>query len=259
MVRSVDLNSDMGEAFGRWMLGDDAALLRVVSSANVACGFHAGDPSVMMRTLRTAAEHGVTVGAHVSYRDLAGFGRRFVDENDGDLTNDVMYQIAALEGLARAAGATVAYVKPHGALYNRIVADERQAADVVRAIRTVDPSLAILTLPGSAVGRLAEQAGLRVFREAFADRAYQPDGTLVPRRQPGAVIADPAAVAARVTRMVADGTVEAVDGTVVPVHADSVCVHGDSPAAVAMAHAVRDRLTREGIAVAPFARAAAEA
>lgn len=259
MAVSVDLNSDMGEAFGRWTLGDDAALLQVVSSANVACGFHAGDPSVMMRTLRTAADNDVTVGAHVSYRDLAGFGRRFVDETDGDLTNDVMYQIAALEGLARAAGAHVAYVKPHGALYNRIVTDERQAADVVRAVQTVDPSLAILTLPGSAVGRLAEQAGLRVFREAFADRAYQPDGTLVPRRQPGAVLTDPATVAARVVRMVTDGTVEAIDGTVVPVHADSVCVHGDSPAAVAMAHAVHDRLASEGITVASFARSAAEA
>ena len=249
---SIDLNSDMGESFGRWTLGDDTALLEVVSSANIACGFHAGDPSVMMRTLANASADGVTVGAHVAYRDLAGFGRRYIDEADSDLVADVMYQLAAIEGLASAAGTRVAYVKPHGALYNRIVADEQQAADVVRAIREIDPSLGLLTLSGSAVGRLAEQAGLAVYREAFADRAYTPAGTLVSRREPGAVITDPTVVADRVARMVTDGMVEAIDGTVIPIAADSVCVHGDSPAAVAMAKAVRERLTADGIAIRSF-------
>ncbi|MBT1181735.1 LamB/YcsF family protein [Bifidobacterium sp. CP2] len=252
MTISIDLNSDMGESFGRWTLGDDAALLDVVSSANIACGFHAGDPSVMRRTLANAAANGVAVGAHVAYRDLAGFGRRYVDVAPAELTADVMYQLAALEGMARAAGTRVGYVKPHGALYNRIVADEAQAKAVVDAIAAIDASLGVLTLPGSAVGRLAEAAGLRVFHEAFADRAYTPEGTLVSRRLPGAVIADPDAVAARVTRMVLEGTVEAVDGTTVPIHADSVCVHGDSPAAVALAKAVRGRLAAEGVAVRPF-------
>lgn len=256
-MTTIDLNSDMGESFGRWKLGDDEALLTVVSSANIACGFHAGGPSVMRRTLANAAANDVAVGAHVAYRDLAGFGRRYVDVAPAELTADVMYQLAALEGMAKAAGTRVHYVKPHGALYNRIVADETQAKAVVEAMRAIDPALALLTLPGSAVGRVAEAAGLRVFREAFADRAYTPDGTLVSRRLPGAVIADPDAVAARVSRMVTDGTVEAIDGTVVPIRADSVCVHGDSPAAVALAEAVRARLTADGVAIRPFAAFAA--
>lgn len=256
-MTTIDLNSDMGESFGRWKLGDDEALLTVVSSANIACGFHAGDPSVMRRTLANAAANDVAVGAHVAYRDLAGFGRRYVDVAPAELTADVMYQLAALEGMAKAAGTRVHYVKPHGALYNRIVADETQAKAVVEAMRAIDPALALLTLPGSAVGRVAEAAGLRVFREAFADRAYTPDGTLVSRRLPGTVIADPDAVAARVSRMVTDGTVEAIDGTVVPIRADSVCVHGDSPAAVALAEAVRARLTADGVAIRPFAAFAA--
>ena len=166
-MTGIDLNSDMGESFGRWTLGDDTALLGVVSSANVACGFHAGDPAGMLRTVGYAAAHGVTVGAHVAYRDLAGFGRRYVDETPEDLAADVIYQIGALEGVAAAAGTQVKYVKPHGALYNRIAIDERHAAAVVEAIKAVDPSLALLTLPGSVVGRLAEDAGLRVFREVY--------------------------------------------------------------------------------------------
>lgn len=256
-VTGIDMNSDMGESFGRWKLGDDEALLDVVSSANVACGFHAGDPSVMLRTLSYAASRGVMVGAHVAYRDLAGFGRRYVDESPDELKADVMYQIAALEGMARSVGAQVRYVKPHGALYNRIVRDESQAAAVVEAIRSVDASLAILTQPGAVVGRLAAQAGLRVFHEAFADRAYNVDGTLVSRRLPDAVIADPAEVVARVLRMVCEHEVVAIDGTVVPLNADSVCVHGDSPSAVAMARAVRARLESEGVAIRAFAGDAA--
>ena len=229
----IDLNSDMGESFGRWKLGDDHALLDVVSSANVACGFHAGDPAGMLRTLSDAAANGVCVGAHVAY---------------------VMYQIAALEGLAASVGTKVSYVKPHGALYNRIVHDRKQAQAVVEAIIAVDPSLALLTLPGSVVGELATNAGLQVFREAFADRAYMPDGTLVPRTQDGAVISDVDTVAARVARMASSGEVEAIDGTTITVHADSVCVHGDSPSAVAMARAIRGRLDADGFDVESFIR-----
>ncbi|WP_137652497.1 LamB/YcsF family protein [Bifidobacterium moukalabense] len=252
-MNGIDLNSDMGESFGRWKLGDDEALLAVVSSANVACGFHAGDPSVMLRTLEVAGSRGVAVGAHVAYHDLAGFGRRYIDVTPAELKADVMYQIAALEGLAHAVGTGVRYVKPHGALYNRIVHDEAQASAVVDAIRCVDPSLGVLTQPGAVVGRLAADAGLRVFHEAFADRAYNPDGTLVSRRLPGAVIADPVAVAARVLRMATRHEVEAIDGSVVTLDADSVCVHGDSPSAVAMARAVRAHLEAEGIEVHAFA------
>ena len=252
-LNGIDLNSDMGESFGRWKLGDDEALLSVVSSANIACGFHAGDPSVMLHTLEFAASHGVTVGAHVAYRDLAGFGRRYIDVAPSELKADVMYQIAALEGLAQAVGAVVRYVKPHGALYNRIVHDEAQAAAVVDAIRCIDPNLGVLTQPGAVVGRLAAEVGLRVFHEAFADRAYNPDGTLVSRRLPGAVITDPDAVAARVVRMTTRHEVEAIDGSIVELAADSVCVHGDSPSAVAMARAVKASLESEGLTVRPFA------
>ncbi|KFI52447.1 LamB/YcsF family protein [Bifidobacterium biavatii] len=250
----IDLNSDMGESYGRWTLGDDHALLDVVSSANVACGFHAGDPAGILKTLANAAENGVCVGAHVAYHDLAGFGRRFVDEQPADLKADVMYQLAALEGLAASVDTHVSYVKPHGALYNRIVHDERQAQAVVDAITAIDPSLGLLTLPGSVVGEIAAAAGLRVFREAFADRAYMPDGTLVPRTQPGAVISDVDAVAARVSRMASAGEVVAIDGSVIPVAADSVCVHGDSPSAVAMARAIRARLDADGFDVRAFAK-----
>lgn len=254
----IDMNSDMGESFGRWTLGDDEALLDVVSSANVACGFHAGDPSVMLRTLSYAASRGVMVGAHVAYRDLAGFGRRYVDESPDELKADVMYQIAALEGMARSVGAQVRYVKPHGALYNRIVRDESQAAAVVEAIRSVDASLAILTQPGAVVGRLARAGRAScVPRGVRPTGAYNADGTLVSRRLPDAVIADPAEVAARVLRMVCEHEVVAIDGTVVPLNADSVCVHGDSPSAVAMARAVRARLESEGVAIRAFAGDAA--
>ena len=244
----------MGESYGRWTLGDDHALLDVVSSANIACGFHAGDPSGILSTVRNAAENGVCIGAHVAYHDLAGFGRRFMDVSPDDLRADVIYQIAALQGIAASAGSRVSYVKPHGALYNRIVSDEGQAKAVVDAIVAIDPTLALLTLPDSVVGDLARDAGLRVLHEAFADRAYTSEGHLVSRRLPGAVLTDVPAVAARVSRLVATGEVEAVDGTTIHVQADSVCVHGDSPGAVAMARAVRARLEQDGILVESCAR-----
>jgi UPF0271 protein len=254
-MTAVDLNSDLGEGFGRWTLGDDAAMLAVVSSANVACGFHAGDPASIRRTVRLAVARGVAVGAHVGYRDLAGFGRRRMDVPSDELQADVAYQVGALQALAAAEGGRVTYVKPHGALYNTAAVDERVAADVAAAVADVDPALAVLGLPGSRSLAAAEAAGLRTVAEAFADRAYTPAGTLVPRREPGAVLADPDAVARRVLRLVTEGVVEAVDGSLVAVPAASVCVHGDTPGAVAMARRVREVLDAAGVAVRPFAPA----
>ncbi|AKT50729.1 LamB/YcsF family protein [Arsenicicoccus sp. oral taxon 190] len=250
----IDLNSDLGESFGSWRMGDDDAMLDVVTSANVACGFHAGDPSVMLRAVSAAAERGVVVGAHVAYRDLAGFGRRFVDVAPDELVADVVYQIAALDGMCRLAGTQVAYVKPHGALYNTIVHHDAQARAVVTALTSYDDALPLMGLPGSAVQRHAEAAGVPFVVEAFADRGYQPDGTLTPRSAPGAVLHDPEAVAQRMVRMVTDGVVEAVDGTTIPLRADSICTHGDSPGAVAMARATRAALQEAGVQVAAFLR-----
>jgi 5-oxoprolinase (ATP-hydrolysing) subunit A len=249
----VDLNSDLGESFGRWVLGDDDAMLDLVTSANVACGFHAGDPSTLRRTCAKAAGSGVVVGAQVSYRDLAGFGRRFIDVEPGQLADDIIYQIGALDGMCRVNGTSVRYVKPHGALYNTAVHHEAQAAAIVAAVRAYDPSLPVLGLPGSALLRAAEAAGLRTVREFFVDRGYTPEATLVPRSQPGALLHDPEEVTARLLRMIDDGVVTAVDGTDVRVSAESACVHGDSPGAVAMATAVRAGLDRSGVALAPFA------
>lgn len=250
--RTVDLNADVGEGFGRWELGDDDAVLSTVTSANVACGFHAGDPATMTRTVRTALDRGVRIGAHVSYRDLAGFGRRYVDASEEELTGDVVYQIGALQGIARSVGARVAYVKPHGALYNTIAHDERHARAVITAIVRVDPSLPLVGLAGSPLLETARDAGLTVVAEAFADRAYAPDGTLLPRREPGAVLTGPQEVADRVVRWARTGTFTAVDGSEVRVDAASVCVHGDSPGAVAMARAVRRGLEDAGTTLVPF-------
>ncbi|MGW4944711.1 LamB/YcsF family protein [Actinoplanes sp. NPDC004185] len=249
----MDLNSDLGEGFGTWQLGDDNAMLDVVSSANLACGFHAGDPRTLLATCEQAVSRGVVIGAQVGYRDLAGFGRRFIDYESAELTADVIYQLGALDGLARAAGDRVLYVKPHGALYNTIVHHEQQAAAVVDAVRRYDPDLPVLGLPGSVFLHLAEEAGLATVREAFADRGYKPDGTLVPRREPGALLHDPAEVAERMLRLVTDRTLVAVDGSVIKVEADSICVHGDSPGAVAMARAVHDALSGAGVPITAFA------
>jgi 5-oxoprolinase (ATP-hydrolysing) subunit A len=248
----VDLNSDLGESYGPWQLGDDIAVLRSVTSANVACGFHAGDPSTLRRTVEEAAKGGVAIGAQVSYPDLLGFGRRFIDMDPGELTDTVLYQIGALEAFARVAGVQVTYVKPHGALYNAVVDHESQAAAVVEAVRAYDDRLAVLGLPGSALLRYADEAGLRVVQEAFADRAYTPLGTLVPRGTPGAVLADADAVAERAVRMITDGTVAAIEGSTVNLRAESLCVHGDSPGAVEMAAAVRRALEDAGVDVRAF-------
>ncbi len=236
-------------------MGDDEAMLAIVSSANVACGFHAGDPAGILRTLRAAVGRGVAVGAHVGYRDLAGFGRRTMDPSSEELVGDVIYQIGALEGLARAAGTRVAYVKPHGALYNTIAQGGRQAADIIAAMRTVDPTLPLVALAGSPLVGQASAAGLPVVAEAFADRAYTPDGRLAPRGEPGAVIHDAALVARRMLTLVREGAVEATDGTRVRVEARTICVHGDNPAAVEIARCLRDALEQDGVAIRPFAAA----
>jgi len=249
----LDLNSDLGEGYGRWTLGDDAALLEIVTSANVACGFHAGDPATIDRTVRTAVERGVAVGAQVSYPDLVGFGRREIDVPPGDLTADVLYQLGALEAFARAAGSRVRYVKPHGALYNRIVRDPVQAAAVAEAIRRYDPGLPLLTLPGSAAAAAAAEAGIEAVGEGFADRAYTGDGRLVSRREPGAVLDDPGRVAARAARMATEGRVGTVDGGEVAVEVRSLCVHGDTPGAVELARAVRAALEAAGVVLEAFA------
>jgi 5-oxoprolinase (ATP-hydrolysing) subunit A len=252
-VPTVDLNSDLGEGFGQWVLGDDDALLDIVSSANVACGFHASDPSIMSRVCARAAESGVAIGAQVGYRDLAGFGRRFIDVEPDALTADVIYQIGALEAFARVAGSRVRYVKPHGALYNTIVHHEEQAAAVVRAVVDYDRTLPVLGLPGSAWLRLAGEAGLTGVHEAFADRAYTPEGTLVSRRLPGAVLHDPAEIARRCVAMAAGEPIEDVEGGALTVRPDSICVHGDTSGAVEIARQVRQALTSAGVALAPFA------
>ena len=250
---SVDLNSDLGESYGAWNMGDDAAMLGIVSSANVACGFHAGDPAGILKTVRMAAENNVVIGAHVSYPDRAGFGRRNMDVTSDELIGDVIYQIGALQGIAKAAGTRVCYVKPHGALYNQIAHDERQALAVIQAIQMLDPALALMGLAGTKVLALARAEGLAVVAEVFADRGYTKDGLLVPRYEPGAVLHDPEDVAKRMLNFARTGIVTAHDGTDIRIEAQSICVHGDSPGAVAMAKAIRRLFEAENIRVKPFA------
>jgi UPF0271 protein len=251
-VSSIDLNADLGESFGRWTLGDDSALIQLISSANVACGFHAGDPPTLRRSCESAAAYGVAVGAQVSYRDLAGFGRRFIDVAPDDLRDDVLYQLGALRAFARAAGTEVTYLKPHGALYHAVVGHEGQARAVVDAVAEFDPDLAVLGLPGSELLAAAAEAGLRSVPEAFADRAYTADGGLVPRSRPGAVITEPDRIADQVRRLIHGPGVLADDGTVVPVSADSICVHGDTAGAVEIARIVRTEIEASGASVHAF-------
>jgi UPF0271 protein len=249
----MDLNSDLGEGFGIWRLGDDDALLAIVTSANVACGYHAGDASTMRRVCLVAAERGVAIGAQVSYRDLAGFGRRRIDYAANELRDDIVYQVGALAAFARRAGERVRYLKPHGALYNTAAVDEGQAAAVVEAVLDVDPALPLLCQPGSVLAQAGEGAGLRVVAEGFGDRAYLPDGRLAPRTIPGAVIHDPDAVVERAVRMATDAEVVTVDGSVLKLRVDSICLHGDTPGAVTLAGRVRDALLAAGVTLAPFA------
>ncbi|WP_432003791.1 LamB/YcsF family protein [Streptomyces sioyaensis] len=250
--RVIDLNADLGEGFGRWQLTDDEALLSVVTSANVACGFHAGDPSTMRRVCELAAGHGVVIGAQVSYRDLAGFGRRAMDVPPDELADEITYQIGALEVFARAAGARVGYVKPHGALYNRCVHDEEQAHAVIAGVRAAGGALPVLGLPGSRLHEAARDAQLPVVGEAFADRAYTAEGTLVPRREPDAVIHDPDEVVKRALGMARDQAVTSRDGTRVALTARSLCLHGDTPGAADLARRVRSELTASGVHLRSF-------
>jgi UPF0271 protein len=249
----VDLNADLGESFGAWRLGDDEALLSIVTSANIACGFHAGDPLTIRRACAAAVANGVSIGAQVSYRDLAGFGRREMTVPPDELTAEILYQIAALDGVARAEGGGVTYVKPHGALYNRAVWDEIQADAIVAAIRAYDARLPLLTLPGSVAAARGRAVGLTVVAEAFADRAYNDDGTLVSRAKAGAVLTDPAAVARRAVVMVTGGSVVSASGTPVRLAARSICLHGDTPGAAGLARAVRAALEQAGVELTPFA------
>ena len=248
----MDLNSDLGEGYGAWRMGDDEALLDVVTSANVACGFHAGDPVTMRRTVQLAAERGISVGAHVSYPDRRGFGRRHVELPPDEIAADVLYQIGALDAMARSAGTRVRYVKPHGALYHAVVVDEEIAAVVVAAILAFDPGLPLLTLPGSVGFRIADRLGLPVRGEGFADRTYRPDGRLVARGEPGAVLDDPAIVAERARRIAIGEIIPAIDGTPLRLSVDTICIHGDSPGAVAMARSVRAAIEAGGIPLVPF-------
>jgi UPF0271 protein len=248
---AIDLNADLGEGYGVWRLGDDEALLGVVTSANVACGFHAGDPLIMRQVCELAVARGVVIGAQVGYPDLRGFGRRRIDVEPDELSADVLYQIGALDACARSAGAEVRYVKPHGALYNT-AAVERAAADAIVAAIASFGVLPVLGLPGSALAIAAHERRLPFITEGFADRAYRPDGRLVPRRERGAVISDPEEVVGRSVRLARDGQVEAIDGSVVCVDVRTLCLHGDTPGAVVLAQRVRDALTEAGVAIEPF-------
>jgi 5-oxoprolinase (ATP-hydrolysing) subunit A len=252
-MAAIDLNADLGEAFGVWSLGDDAAMLDVITSANIACGFHAGDPSTMRRVCQAAADRHVRIGAQVSYPDLVGFGRRFIDIDPGELRDAVLYQLGALDGFAQVAGTGVAYVKPHGALYHACITHPEQAEAVANAAHEYDPSLAVLGAPGSHLLAVADALGMEPIPEAFADRAYRSDGTLVPRTEPGAVLHDPAVVATRAVAIATERRVTAIDGSPVEVHARSICIHGDTPAAVTLAHAVRAGLEMASVGIHPFA------
>ncbi len=253
MERCINLNSDLGEAFGAWPMGDDAAMLDIVASANIACGFHAGDPLVMTRTVRAAQAKGVGIGAHPSYPDLQGFGRRPMTLSVAEIEAITAYQIGALMGIAAACGATVGHVKPHGALSNLAAVDAEVALAVARAIKAVDAGLIFLAPAGSAMVAAGRSLGLAVAEEVFADRNYDDAGNLVPRSQPQAMIHDPAEAAAHVLRMVREGTLRSVTGRLVPCRAQSVCVHGDDAGAVALARHLRDALAAAGIAVVPLA------
>jgi UPF0271 protein len=251
-VAAIDLNSDLGESYGQWRLGDDEAMLDIVSSANVACGFHAGDPSTLRRVCQAAADRQVSIGAQVSYPDLVGFGRRFIDIDPQELRDCVLYQLGALDGFAQVAGTGVAYIKPHGALYHACISHPDQAEAVAEAAHEYDPAMAVLAAPGSPLLAVADALGMETVAEAFADRAYLADGRLVPRTEPGAVLTDPATVAARAVAIATEHRVSAIDGTPVEVHARSICIHGDTPGAVALARAVRAGLEMASVGIYSF-------
>ena len=251
-MAAIDLNSDLGESFGVWTLGEDEAMLDLVTSVNVACGFHAGDPSTLRRVCQAAVDGRLTIGAKVSYPDLVGFGRRFIDIDPNELRDAVLYQLGALDGFAQVAGAGVGYVKPHGALYDACISHPEQAEAVAAAAHEYDPSMAVLGAPGSPLLAVADAMGMEPVAEAFADRAYLADGTLVPRTCPDSILADPAVVAARAVSIAVRHRVEAIDGSEVEVRARSICIHGDTPGAVDVARVVRAALEVAGVGVHAF-------
>jgi UPF0271 protein len=254
----VDLNADLGESFGPWTLGSDAAVMASITSANVACGFHAGDPGIMRQTVRAAREAGVAVGAHPGFPDLAGFGRRQMAASPREVEDFVLYQIGALAAMASAEGVTLQHVKPHGALYNMAVRDRALAGAIARATASFDPSLVLFGPPGSDLIRAGEDAGLSVAAEGFADRAYEPDGTLTPRTRPGAVLHDPDVVVARAVRMAREGVVLAAGGTEIPLRVATICIHGDTAGSADLARLVRAGLAAAGIPVRAIRGAAGE-
>lgn len=251
---SLDLNCDMGESYGPWSVGNDAELLDHVTSASIACGFHAGDPGTMHKTVQLALEKKVSIGAHPSLPDLQGFGRRAMSITPQEAYDLIVYQVGALAGFARALGGRLSHVKPHGALYNMAVTDPGLARAIAAAVRDTDPRLVLFGLAGSGLVRAGEEAGLRVAHEVFADRTYQADGTLTPRSQPNAIIHDVQASIEHVRRMVVDGKVRSVDGTEVPVRADTLCIHGDEPTALDFVQKIRKALTESGIRLAPISQ-----
>jgi UPF0271 protein len=250
----VDLNCDMGESFGAWSMGDDDAMLDIVSSANIACGFHAGDPSIMFRTSETAKRKGVAIGAHPGFNDMAGFGRRVIrGDSPAEIERMVAYQIGALQAVASLAGHRVTYVKVHGSLNNMANEDEDLALAIARAIKGVDRNLVNVCMPGLLMEKASDKVGVRVAREFFADRTYDDNGMLTSRKKPGSVLHDTEEAAERVLRTLQDKAVTTTSGKRIPIQIDTICVHGDEPSAVAMARAVRAKLETNGIAIAPFA------
>ena len=254
MAYKVDLNSDLGESFGAWKMGQDADVLTFVSSANVACGFHAGDPLVMKKTVEAAVKAGVAVGAHPGYPDLVGFGRRAVACSPDELYTDTLYQIGALKAFCEAAGTKLQHVKPHGAMYNSAAKKIEEATALAQAVKDSGAGIILMGLAGSKFDEAAEKVGVPYAAEAFADRGYMNDGTLVPRKMEGAFVRDVEVAAKRVIRMVKEGVVEAIDGTVVKLRPHSICLHGDSPTAVQMAQTLRTRLIEAGIEIVPLSK-----
>lgn len=252
LTKVIDLNSDLGEGFGPFRVGADEALFPLISSANVACGFHGGDPVMMELTVIRARDHGVAIGAHPGFPDRGGFGRRAMSATADEIRTDVLYQLGALAGICQAAGVELQHVKAHGALYNMAVGDLAVATAIAEAVRSFDASLRFFAIPGSALHEAGESTGLVVVREAFADRAYLADGSLVPRSQPGAVIEDPDQAADRMVRLVTEGTVETIDGKTLTLEADTICVHSDTPVAVALAEAIVRRFDDAGIVIRHF-------
>lgn len=251
-MKKIDLNSDLGESFGAYSIGNDEEVLQYISSANIACGFHAGDHNVMLNTVKTAASLGVGIGAHPGFPDLAGFGRREMKLSPEEIYNLVVYQVGAIQAAAKACGTNVQHVKPHGALYNMASKDSTMAEAIAKAVHAVDPDLVLFGLAGSELVRAGERIGLRVAQEVFADRTYQPDGTLTPRSRANAMIHDVTVAVDRVIRMIQAGKVTAVDGADIDIQADTICVHGDEPEALRFVQQLRERLQAEQITIRNF-------